>query len=225
MATKKVKVTEEVEIVSFKPTIITAMVELVGSSEYSQSRYLDVAEFPKLDKEKGDDYDERIWREKGWWSKNQNGQEVMYIPGMQVKNCLENISKYLGDKIAGKGNSTYPKHFKAGIMVSKPFQLTGNLIIDGTTYPNRQILKDYVSKEVSFPTTKSGNRVKTRSPIVHNWRAVGEINILDQVITPKIFENYLIQAGWFTGLGRYRVGNGGSYGRFILGSISFRNGM
>ena len=187
---------------------------LKGLTPYSQSRYLDMdsEELKKQPREKTQDYDERIWREKGHWSCNGNNE--MVIPRRQMRVMMANVAQYKGVKVEGQGQAKYTKHFKAGILVTEDFS-----IVD---HNGKEITKENVLVDISYPDTSTGSRVKTRSPIVMNgWVATGYLLITDPTITQKIFLDHLVDAGLFIGLGRFRVGNGGDFGTFSVEDIEF----
>ena len=177
----------------------TATVNLRSISPYSQSR----AHFtPELDKEAKDAYEERTWRNR----LHCNEEGYVYIPPMAFKNALSEIAKFLGMQIKGKGKSTYTKHFEAGILVVQPAVLN--------------IKKDEVPGEWLFVPASGirgdGKRVKKCFPVIHEWNTSVRFEILDDTITPEVFEQHLEQAGSFIGIGRFRPRNNGYYGRFAI---------
>jgi hypothetical protein len=48
-------------------------------------------------------------------------------------------------------------------------------------------------------------------------------HILDDVISPDVFEQHLKDAGNFIGIGRFRPRNNGYYGRFSVKSIKWQS--
>jgi hypothetical protein len=187
-----------------------ATAELESISPYSQGRHYDI---PKLARPNGTvteshkDYEARTWRERchtdkdGW----------VFIPPMAFKNCIAEIAKYLSVQIQGKGKSTYTKHFEAGVMV-----------LDGLKLP---VKKDEVPGEWLFVPSDgkrgSGKRVDRCFPVVHEWKGDVQFHILDDVITPDVFEQHLKDAGNFIGIGRFRPRNNGYYGRFKVNKIKW----
>jgi hypothetical protein len=130
---------------------------------------------------------------------------------MAFKNCIAEIAKYLSVQIQGKGKSTYTKHFEAGVMV-----------LDGLKLP---VKKDEVPGEWLFVPSDgkrgSGKRVDRCFPVVHEWKGDVQFHILDDVITPDVFEQHLKDAGNFIGIGRFRPRNNGYYGRFKVNKIKW----
>ena len=53
------------------------------------------------------------WRER----LHVNSDGYVFIPPMAFKNCISEIAKYRSDKIPGKRNATYTKHFESGVLV------------------------------------------------------------------------------------------------------------
>jgi hypothetical protein len=187
------------------------MAHLESISPYSQSKHYDV---PKLGRssgtetESGKDYEERTWRERC----HVDAHNHLMIPPMAFKNCIAEIAKYLSVQIPGKGKSTYTKHFEAGIMV-----------LDGLILP---VTKDHVPGEWLFVPSDGkrggGKRVSRCFPVVPQWKGVVTYHILDDVITPDIFEQHLKEAGNFIGIGRFRPRNNGYYGRFKVNKIEWK---
>lgn len=179
-----------------------ATAKLHSIAPYSQSRYHDT---PKLDKERPDDYEMRTWAER--LSVTDDGQ--VFIPPMAFKKSLETAARFLGLQIKGRGKATYTKHFKAGVLVT-----------DGLVLPVR---KEDVPGEVYFVPAdgKGGARVKRKFPVIQDWSGEVTYYILDDTITPDVFEAHLKEAGNFIGIGRFRPENGGFYGRYAVDRISW----
>lgn len=182
---------------------VTAMLE--SASPYSQSRHYDT---PKESRETAKDYESRTWRER--CHADEAGR--LFIPPMAFKNCLSEVAKYIAMQIPGKGKSTYTKHFEAGVMVIDPVPLP--------------VTKAEVKGEWLFVPADgrrgSGKRVEKCFPVVHEWKAPVTFYLLDDAITPEVFEAHLREAGNFIGIGRFRPRNNGYYGRFKVVSLSWQ---
>lgn len=186
----------------------TAVATLQSVSPYSQSKHYEV---PKVGRSTGTatesakDYEERTWRERCHVGPDGH----ILIPPMAFKNCLAEIAKYLSVQIPGKGKSTYTKHFEAGVMV-----------LDGLPLPQT---KETVDGEWLFVPADgkrgSGKRVSKCFPVVRDWKGDVTFHVLDDVITPEVFEQHLREAGNFIGIGRFRPRNNGYYGRFKVEKI------
>ena len=175
----------------------TVTVSLESTAPYSQSRMHDA---PKLDKETHDAYDRRTWREKANYDEN----GIIEIPAMGLKQSLDRAAKVLGEQIPGKGKATYSKFFTSGVLC------TGNVSLG--------VHKDEVGSQTINANADgvrgSGKRVKRTFPVVPSWKGVAEFVILDDTITPEVFERTLQTAGQIVGVGRFRPENGGLNGRF-----------
>lgn len=181
----------------------TAIVELESASPYSQSRLFTKHEVPALEKESHNDYEIRNWRHKQHWDKK-TGE--VYIPPMALKNALMEVAQYMGEKIPGKRNATWTKHFTAGILVSDPVML-------GVQY-------DKTDSETFMchadGKRSCGTRVPRTFPVIRDWKGTATFLILDETITEDVFTHHLTEAGKFIGVGRFRPRNGGFYGRFSV---------
>lgn len=183
----------------------TATVTLKSASPYSQARHYTT---PKLERETNPDYEARTWRDR----LHTTPEGEVFIPPMSFKNCIAEAAKYMGRQIPGKGKSTYTKHFEAGLMVMEPLHLG--------------IQKEDVQGEWLFVPSDgvrgSGKRVDKCFPVIHNWEGVVNFYILDEIITKEVFEQHLIDAGSFIGIGRFRPRNNGYYGRFNVEHMEWK---
>jgi hypothetical protein len=189
-----------------------AVASLESISPYSQSRHYDM---PRTSRPNGTvteshkDHETRTWRERC----HVDLDGFLTIPPMAFKNCVAEIAKYLGVQIPGKGKSTYTKHFEAGVMV-----------LEGLRLP---VKKEDVPGEWLFVPADgrrgSGKRVDKCFPVIHQWRGDVTFHILDDVISPDVFEQHLKDAGNFIGIGRFRPRNNGYYGRFSVKSIKWQS--
>lgn len=183
-----------------------ATCRLKSVSPYSQSRSYS-HEIEKLPKESAGDYEERTWR-----NKTHSGKDGrIFIPPMSFKMALDTAAKMLGRRIPGKGQSTYSKFFLSGV-----------LCMDGPVLP---LKKDDISGDRIFANADgvrgSGKRVWRIFPRIDEWEADVEFHVLADEISEEIFEDHLIQAGAFVGIGRFRPQNGGFYGRFEVVDVKW----
>lgn len=184
---------------------------IFGLSAMSQSRNHDL---PKLDKESAVDYDKRTWRDHLHVLPKTN---QVFIPQMAMKFCLAECAKFLSIQIPGKGKSTYTKHFDAGLLSLRPIMLYHQ----GSTKPF--LAKDAEAERIyvnSDGVRGSGKRVWRTYPKIENWCADVGMEVLDDTITAEVFQQHLMQAGQFIGLGRFRPRNGGYYGRFSYENLT-----
>lgn len=179
---------------------------LKSVSPYSPSRSY-VHEIDRLPKENHEAYEERTWRNKAHTTKDGN----IFIPPMSFKMGLDTAAKMLGRRIPGKGQSTYGKFFKSGV-----------LVMEGPVLP---VTKDGAECDRIFANADgvrgSGKRVWRLFPRIDNWEADVQFHVIADEITEEVFEDHLRQAGAFVGIGRFRPENGGFYGRFEVKNIKW----
>lgn len=176
-----------------------AISTLRSVSPYSQSRKH--AE-PKRDKESPDAYEQRTWRSK--MHVNEDGK--LFIPPMAFKFCIAEAAKFLSEKIPGKRNATWTKHFEAGL-----------LVLDGLVLPDDPTsVVPYVGPMHANGQRGSGSRVDRWFPMIPKWEGDVTWHIFDDTITEEAFRHHLDQAGKFIGIGRFRPRNGGFNGRFEI---------
>jgi len=179
-----------------------AIVTISSVSPLSWSKY---HKTPKLERESGEAYEARTWREKI----HKDDQGKVFIPPMAFKNCLVSIAKYLSMQIKGQGKKTYTAKFSSGIMIAEPVFLNNG---------NKPITIDGLIQETLFVPSqganKGGSRVEKTFPLIKEWQCSVYCHILDEIITKDIFAKHFEEAGRFIGVGRFRPENNGYYGRF-----------
>ena len=168
---------------------------------YSQSKKVDDEVFPFLNKEKHDEYDKRLWREKSTY----DAAGIVCIPAMALKMSVDEAIKRLNIGIEGRGKSTYTKFFVAGQICESD--------------PSLGIHKDdleYIDIWANADGVRgSGKRVRRRFPIIQKWKTEARFAILDDVIPAAVFEKALTESGRLVGIGRFRPEKGGFLGRFM----------
>lgn len=181
--------------------------KLRSQGRYSQGKHVDQNAVPPLPKEAKDDYEVRTWRERC----NVLPDGTVFIPPMAFKKSLDKAASFLGEKIPGKRNATYTKHFLAGVLVQDPLVL-----------PTK---KDTIQGEWLFVPADGkpgGNsRVSRCFPYVDEWAGEVTFYVVDDTITPEVFERTLREAGNLIGIGRFRPERGGFYGRFKVESTEW----
>lgn len=196
-------------------------IRIVGIASYSQSKPHQVQ---KLERETGEDYERRTWRNR--MHVNSSGQ--IYLPAMAVKNCLAEAAKYLSMPVPGKGKATYTKNFESGILIMEDAVVcSGNgvpLLAADCDKEGGQVYGDWIFTP-SDGRPGGGKRVYRCYPVIRApWVADLVITVADDLITESVLEKHLQVAGTLIGLGRFRVRNRGTYGRFkaeILGVENF----
>jgi hypothetical protein len=190
------------------PLIIsTAKIQFVAP--YCQSRFH--AE-PKLAKELSDDYEKRTWKKRLHVDDGGN----IIIPGMAFSNCIKEAAKFLGLQIPGKGKMTWTKQFEAGISVVE--DISTGFAVD-----------DAIEKRMFVPSTGirgDGKRVMKSYPILLPGPKPFVIDVpfvlTNDMITPEVFTQHLVQAGQLIGLGSFRVRNNGIFGRFKVLEVNWQ---
>lgn len=181
-----------------------AIASLESVSPYSQSR----AFITKKDRnETHEDFEKRIWKER--CHTDENGQ--LYIPPMAFKNSLSDAAKYKSMPIPGKGKSTYTKHIEAGVACMEPVPLGIQV-------------EDVEGEWLHVPSDGrrgGGSRVWKCFPLIRKWSGQVQYLVLDDLVTPEIFETHLVDTGQFIGIGRFRPRNNGFYGRFKVTGVDW----
>lgn len=180
---------------------------LASESPYSQSRAHETAK--ESANESADAYDARTWREH--MHVNDAGQ--VYLPPMALKKSIEEAAQFRGERIPGKGQATYSKHFMAGVMIMDPI-----LLVSKAT--GKPIMRDDVPCDRLYLNADgkkgSGSRVWRRYPRIDNWTGNATLYVVDDVLTEDVVLKFIREAGMFIGAGRFRPRNGGFYGRFSV---------
>lgn len=166
----------------------TVEVDLVSTAPYSQSR---MHATPKNDKENWDAYEARTWREK--CSTDDNG--IVVIPAMAFKQALDDVARRLGEQIPGKGKSTYSKHFAGGVICEADVSLG----VRKEESPSITISANADGKR------GSGKRVNRTFPQWANWKGTARFAVLDDTVTPAVFERHLAEAGLALSVTRTKI--------------------
>ena len=181
-----------------------ALATLQAASPYSQSRPIQSS---KDRNETHDAYEQRTWRERCHTDKD----GIVFIPPTAFKNCIAEAAKYKSIQIKGKGKATYTKHFEAGVMCKEPLSL-------GVHVDDVEALRLFVPADGKRGGSK---RVWKTFPVFHDWGGTVEFLVLDEIIDNEIFEQHLIDAGQFIGIGMSRPRNNGYFGRFSIEKIEW----
>lgn len=194
--------------------IVTA--HLKSISPYSQAKHYEVE---KLQGESHDDYYRRTWRN----HMHADGNGMTFISPGAFKNCLSESALFMSIPVPGGGKAKYTKNFEAGVMVITPVPLG--------------VHRDKVECECLFLPSdgKRGGskRVNKYYPFFPKWEASVEFVIVDDTVlqssvidkSKTVFEQVLIGAGQFIGIGRFRPRKNGWYGRFSVESIKIEQGV
>lgn len=170
--------------------------ELRSLTPYSQGRYHNT---PKEVKELDPAYEKRTVLNKLHTSMNE-----IFIPPMCFKLMLESTAGYSGERVPGKGQETYTKHYRRGVICAEPVMLG--------------IKPDEVRIEELFLPSQPGKpkspRVWKSFPIIDKWAGVLQIIAVDDIFTADVIHRHLAMGGLITGLGVWRPENSGMNGKF-----------
>lgn len=183
-------------------------ISLRSLSPYTQSRQHHT---PKLEKETADAYEHRTWMEKTTTDAHGN----ICIPAIAFKQAFDRAAKMLSMQISGRGKATYTKHFLAGILVPENLSLG---------IPKSQAVKIAINANADG-VRGSGKRVLRFFPQVISWAGDLEVIVIDETITPQVFEKHAREAGMLVGVGQYRPENGGTNGRFACEKFVWTNAV
>lgn len=157
------------------------------------------------------DLDARIWPYKAHF--NDKGHVV--ASAMSLKNMIDGSAAYLGMKVAGKGQRKYGGIFKPGVLVidSPEVMLP---VAGGKAVP-------YTTENMKKGTYLIGGKKKDffNYPQFYPAYVDVEFHIIDKDVTEDVFKKHLEAAGLFVGLGRWRVGRGGPFGRFTVSNYEW----
>ena len=154
-----------------------------------------------------DDFEQRTWRER----LHVNAKGLVFIPPGALKNCLAEVAKYLQESVPGKKGATYTKLYEAGVMITDPLELG----VKAATVAGEKLFVPSDGKR------GGGKRVWKTFPVIPEWSTVATIYLLDPILIdkPAKVNEYLVHAGKFIGMGRFRPRNNGFYGRFDVESF------
>ena len=175
---------------------ITARCTIESISPLCQSRFHDE---PKLEGEDPNSYDLRTWRKH---MHIHNG--TVHIPATAVRLALVEAAKYSKRQIPNQGRATWTAKFSSAIAMLEDIDLG----IDPAEVGYVPVMCNANGKP------GPGTRVLRRFPIIPNWKATFDVNILDPIIIEDVFTEMLDQAGMFIGIGQNRPANRGVHGRF-----------
>lgn len=175
--------------------------ENIPGSPYSQSAE---HEEPFLDRESHEDRDIRTWRKK--CTTNKAGEVA--IPAMALKQSIDTSAFKLGEKVPGRRGATFKSFFASGFLCDGDVPIANGKPLTPADAECVKISAHSTGKR------GAGSRVPRRFPSFDKWHGIANFTILDDVITREVFERHVRAAGMIVGIGRFRVENGGTNGRF-----------
>lgn len=170
--------------------------DLRSITPYSQGRHHNT---PKLVKELDPAYEARTVLNKLHTSMGE-----IFIPPMAFKLLFESTAGYSGERIAGKGQETYTKHYRRGVMCSEPVMLG--------IKPEEVRIEDLFLP--SQPGKAKSPRVWKKFPVIDHWAGVLQIRVVDDIFTGDVILRHLELGGVITGIGVWRPENSGMHGKF-----------
>lgn len=199
-------------------------VELHGRGPYVQSRFFSY-EVPKLPRETPDQYEERTWRFKMHTVSDEDLR--VCVPADALKKALEAAASRLSERVPGKNRQTFTGRFRSDVRCDGEVRSGEGVLLHWRE--GGQVLRDdprIVDRHlhVSARGQKGvGARVFRIFPFVHDWMVTPSFMISDPAITDEVFLQHLQQAGLSTGIGSFRLENGGRCGAFIVNVASFKS--
>ena len=193
---------------------VKATVTIRGTSPYAQSRMHDT---PKLPGEAADAHEERTWMERMHVKILNRGKpserRTVVIPAASINQAMAAAAKFLNKKIPGQRNSTWTKHFVAGLAVVNDIDL-------------EQRPEDCRRQKINANSDGirgSGKRVTRSFPTFDDWEVTFDVMVFDPIITEDIFTEVLNAAGLFVGIGQFRPENLGTNGRWEVIQIKWED--
>ena len=176
----------------------TVTATIKGLAPIQFSKYI---ETPRNDKESAQDHEARTWKER-MHVNSKTGK--LFIPGMGFKKAMDAAARFIGDKIKGKRNATWTKHFLSGVLPAGDAQLN----------VSPEDAEKYALFVPSDGKPGSGSRVLKFFPVVREWATQITFTVIDDEITEDVFKRHLEQAGQLIGVLAFRPEHGGYFGRF-----------
>jgi hypothetical protein len=186
--------------------------EIEGLTPYSQSKKLVHERQPD---ESYENFEARVWKQKATITP----EGFVAIPSMAMKNALDIAARKAGERIPGKGMSTWTSRFEGGVSPDVDMYVlldaSGPIKIDEAKYV--ALWCDSTGKR------GSGSRVLRYFPIFYRWSARISFFVLDDSIPAAVCDRFFANAGLIAGIGRFRPENGGTNGRWIVKSAVWEN--
>lgn len=175
--------------------------KLVGCAPLGFSAPIQSIKGPKEDHNA---FEERTWRERMHVDPDGN---VFLVP-LALKNCLEDVAQFLGERVKGQGMATWTKHFQAEIMIPEPLELN----VKAADVPGQRIFVPADGKR------GGSKRVWKTFPFLETWSTNAKILVIEGLLSghPEKVKEYLELAGQLIGLGYFRPRRSGYWGRFTV---------
>lgn len=183
-----------------------AVAHIEGISPLIFSRRIDE---PKKPGETEDDRERRVFREKA--HTNADGQVI--VPAVNWQRMLATTAQLLSRKIPGKGNSTYTKVFKTGVMCD------GDMVLDLTAADLKP--RTILCNSQGNKGGAGGSQVPRVFPEVPRWGGTVTFCVLTDSLPEEVFREHLVKAGVLNGILSFRPQNGGTNGRFRVAKMEW----
>lgn len=138
------------------------------------------------------------WKQEAETALYKDEQGVIYEPASHIEGTLKEAGKVL--KIPGRRGATYSKLIGSAISV------------EPDAIPHK--IQEYEID--SRPVVVQRARVVRYRPIFKKWELAFEIIVGDDQIPPEVIKQALDHAGLYVGIGDFRPGRGGKFGKFIV---------
>lgn len=155
----------------------------------------------KDSRETDEAYDAAVCRDRAHYT----AEGYAVITPRFFKKSLELTPLYLKEKIPGSRGGTYTKYFKSGLACTQGIVLP---------FTREDIPLLWVTV-----ITKEGYMISGSYPTIEKWAGMTEWLVYDDILTKDVLLRHFICAGIAVGIGKWRVGNGGEYGRFSIQEI------
>jgi len=138
------------------------------------------------------------WKEEAEASLYRDEKGQIYQPANHLECCLKEAAKSF--KVSGRRGATYSK------------LVASTILIRPEAIPH--LITDYEID--SRPVVVQRARVIRYRPIFFKWALKFQIDLHDDQLPIEVFKEILDHAGQYVGIGDYRPGKGGKFGRFMV---------
>lgn len=142
------------------------------------------------------------WREKAYITDD----DMVYIPGENIHECMKEAAKYWGQRIPGEGKKTYTDVISKAI-ICENIQLG---VHKDDLVPFGKAVNGNPSKG-----KKSGSKVYKIRPLIRPWTGTFKFHVYDARLSRDVMRVIITYAGAFIGLCDWRP----VFGRFELAEL------
>ena len=138
------------------------------------------------------------WKAEGEVALYRDEKGTIYEPASHIEGCLKQASKTL--KVPGKRGATYSKLIGSAVAV------------EPDAIPHKIVKYEIDAR----PVVVQRARIIRYRPIFKNWELSFSIIIGDDQIPSEVLKLALDHAGQYVGIGDFRPGRGGKFGKFMV---------